>query len=134
MRESTLRKYAKLIVKVGANVKKKQKVVVRADLEIADFVLLVVEEAYKAVQPGVNFDHTANGSGAGITAAIDGNADIGMASREIKQEELDKGLTDQAIAIDGIAVIVSPENGTENLTLEQIRQIFTGEVENWDDL
>ncbi len=99
-----------------------------------DTYMQALEEAYKAVQPGVNFDHTANGSGAGITAAIDGNADIGMASREIKQEELDKGLTDQAIAIDGIAVIVSPENGTENLTLEQIRQIFTGEVENWDDL
>ena len=56
MRESTLRKYAKLIVKVGANVKKKQKVVVRADLEIADFVLLVVEEAYKAGAAQVTVD------------------------------------------------------------------------------
>lgn len=99
-----------------------------------DHYMQMLQEAYKELQPGVNFDHTANGSGAGITAAIDGNADIGMASREIKQEELDEGLTGAAIAIDGIAVIVSPENPTENLTLEQIRQIFTGEIENWDDL
>ncbi|MDD7593058.1 MAG: substrate-binding domain-containing protein [Peptoniphilaceae bacterium] len=93
-----------------------------------------IEEAYKAIHTGVKFDHTANGSGAGIQAAIDDNADIGMASREVKQEELDQGLTAKAIAIDGICVIVAPENGVATLSMDQIKGIFTGEVRNWEDV
>lgn len=93
-----------------------------------------IEEAYQAIHAGVKFDHTANGSGAGIQAAIDDNADIGMASREIKQEELDQGLTGKAIAIDGIAVIVAPDNGVATLSMAQIKGIFTGEVRNWEDV
>lgn len=93
-----------------------------------------IEEAYKALNPQVNFDHTANGSGAGIQAVIDDNADIGMASREIKKEELAKGLTDKQIAIDGIAVVVNKANPIKTLSLEQIKDIFTGQITDWSKL
>lgn len=91
-------------------------------------------EAYKKVQPGVTFDFTSNGSGAGIQAVIDGNANIGMASREIKDEETKAGVEATVIAIDGIAVIVAPDNACENLTLDQVRQIYTGEITDWAKL
>lgn len=91
-------------------------------------------EAYKKVQPGIKFDFTSNGSGAGITSTINDEADLGMASREIKKEELDKGLTAQAIALDGIAVIIHKENPTESLAMGQLKDIFTGKVTQWDEL
>lgn len=99
-----------------------------------DPVMVALEEAYVELNPGVSFDHTANGSGAGMTAAIEGNADIGMASREVKEEELAEGLEAKAIAIDGIAVIVNNENPIEELTTDQIKDIFEGNVVNWEDL
>ncbi|MDD7733043.1 MAG: substrate-binding domain-containing protein [Firmicutes bacterium] len=91
-------------------------------------------EAYKKVQPGVTFDFTSNGSGAGIQAVIDGNANIGMASREIKDEEKKAGVESTVIAIDGIAVIVAPDNACESLTLDQVRQIYTDEITDWANL
>lgn len=91
-------------------------------------------EAYKKVQPGVTFDFTSNGSGAGIQAVIDRNANIGMASREIKDEETKAGVESTVIAIDGIAVIVAPDNACESLTLDQVRQIYTGEITDWANL
>lgn len=91
-------------------------------------------EAYKKVQPKIEFDFTSNGSGAGITSTINDEADLGMASREVKQEELDQGIKAKAIALDGIAVIVNKENPTENLEMSQLKDIFTGEVTNWEDL
>lgn len=91
-------------------------------------------EAYKKVQPKVEFDFTSNGSGAGIKAAIAGESDLGMASREIKPDELSQGIENKVIALDGIAVVVSKENATEDLSMDQIRQIFTGEIKAWDNL
>lgn len=91
-------------------------------------------EAYKKLQLGVTFDFTSNGSGAGIQAVIDGNANIGMASRAIKDEETKAGVEATAIAIDGIAVIVAPDNACESLTLDQVRQIYTGEITDWAKL
>ena len=91
-------------------------------------------EAYKAINPDVTIDIQQTGSGAGITATIDGSCEIGMSSRALKDEELSQGVTEEQIALDGIAVIVNKENGVEDLTAEQIRQIFTGEVTNWADL
>ena len=93
-------------------------------------VMEAIAEAYQEVQPDVSIDITSNGSSAGMTAALDGSADIGMASRELKDEEAAE-LTHQPLAIDGIAVIVNPNNPVEDLTLEEVRQIFTGEEENW---
>lgn len=96
-------------------------------------VMEVLVEEYTTLNPEVTIDITSNGSSAGMTAAMDGSADIGMASRELKDEELEV-LTAEAIAIDGIAVIVNPENTIEDLTMEQVRQIFTGEVTTWDEV
>ncbi|MDW0117891.1 phosphate ABC transporter substrate-binding protein [Sporosarcina thermotolerans] len=74
------------------------------------------------------------GSSAGITNAINGVSEIGMSSRDLKQEEIDKGLKDTVIAYDGIVVVTHPTNKVKNLTLEQVKKIFTGEVTNWKEL
>lgn len=74
------------------------------------------------------------GSGAGITSTIEGACDIGMSSRELKDEELAEGIQETQIAMDGIAVVVNNENTIDNLTSEQIRQIFTGEITDWSQV
>ncbi len=74
------------------------------------------------------------GSSAGITAAIEGAADIGMSSRDLKAEEKEKGLVDTVIALDGIAIIVHPENPIAELTSQQITAIFKGEIKNWSEV
>lgn len=91
-------------------------------------------EAYRAINPDVNIDIQQTGSGAGITATADGTCEIGMSSRALKDEELAQGITEEQIALDGIAVIVNKENGIDSLTSEQIRQIFVGEITNWAEL
>ena len=78
----------------------------------------------------VNYNGT--GSSAGITAAMDGTADIGLASRDLKDEET--GVTQITVAKDGIAIIVNPQNPVADLSVEQIAQIFKGEVTNWSEL
>ena len=91
-------------------------------------------EAYKALNPDVSIDIQQTGSGAGITSATEGTCDIGMSSRELKQEELDAGLTEMKIADDGIAVIVNLENLIENITSDEVMKIYTGEITNWSEL
>lgn len=85
-------------------------------------------------ETGVKVQVQGNGSSAGIKAAQDGSADIGMSSRELKQEELDSGLETQTLALDGIAVIVNTKNPVKNLTVDQISKIFKGEITNWKDV
>ena len=91
-------------------------------------------EAYRAINPDVNIDIQQTGSGAGITATADGTCEIGMSSRALKDEELSQGITEEQIALDGIAVIVNKDNGIEGLTSDQIRQIFVGDITNWAEL
>lgn len=74
------------------------------------------------------------GSSAGITNAISGVSEIGMSSRDLKQEEIDSGLNEIVIAYDGIVIATHPTNKVKNLTMEQVKQIFTGEVTNWKEL
>ena len=97
-------------------------------------VMEVLADEYKALNSGVTIEIQQTGSGAGIQSTIEGVCDIGMASRELEEEEAAEGLTSQAIALDGIAVIVNTENAVEDLTTDQIRQIFVGEITNWGDL
>lgn len=85
-------------------------------------------------ETGVKVQVQGNGSSAGIKAAQDGSADIGMSSRELKQEELDSGLETQTLALDGIAVIVNTNNPVKSLTTDQISKIFKGEITNWKDV
>ncbi|CAG7585771.1 Phosphate-binding protein PstS 2 [Peptoniphilus tyrrelliae] len=89
-------------------------------------------EAYKAKNPKVQIDIQSNGSSAGMTAAMEGTAQLGMASRELKDEEK-KALEFTVIARDGIAVIVNNENSCENLTMDQLKQIFTGKLTDWSE-
>ena len=74
------------------------------------------------------------GSSAGITNAISGVSEIGMSSRDLKEEEVESGLNEVIIAYDGIVVVTHPSNKVKDLTIEQVKQIFTGEVTNWSEL
>ena len=74
------------------------------------------------------------GSSAGITNAISGVSEIGMSSRDLKEEEIASGLNEVIIAYDGIVVVTHPSNKVKDLTMEQVKQIFTGEVTNWNEL
>ncbi|MEH7387504.1 phosphate ABC transporter substrate-binding protein [Bacillus sp. JJ1521] len=74
------------------------------------------------------------GSSAGIQNAISGVSEIGMSSRDLKEEEIASGLTETIIAYDGIVVVTHPSNNVKNLTIEQVKAIFTGEVTNWKEL
>lgn len=91
-------------------------------------------EAYQKVNTGAKIELQENDSTTGMTAAIDGTCDIGMASRELKDSEKSAGLTNQVIALDGIAVIVNNKNSTSNITSEQVKAIFTGETTDWNNV
>lgn len=97
-------------------------------------VMQVLIEAFKEQQPNVTVNYTGSGSGAGVTSAIDGTADLGLASRALKSEEEGKGAQAHIVALDGVAIVVNPENTVEDLTVDQIAQIFKGEITNWKDL
>lgn len=90
-------------------------------------------EAYKAVNPKAQIDLQTSDSTSGMTGAMDGTFAIGMASRELKDEEAAE-LTGTAIALDGIAVVVNPASSIENLTMDQIKGIYTGEITDWADV
>ena len=90
-------------------------------------------EAYKAVNPNAQIDLQTSDSTSGMTGAMDGAFAIGMASRELKDEEAAE-LTGTAIALDGIAVIVNTANTVDNLTMDQIRSIYVGETTDWADV
>lgn len=97
-------------------------------------VMEKLKEAYVAVNPNVDIEIQTSDSTTGMTSAIDGICDIGMASRELKDSETEAGLTGMTIALDGIAVIVNNENPIENLTADQVKSIFTGETTSWADV
>ena len=90
-------------------------------------------EAFKTKE-GIQVEVQGVGSSAGIKAAKEKTADIGMSSRNLKDEEKDFGLTETILAHDGIAVCVNPANGVEDLSMEQIQKIFTGEIKNWKEV
>ncbi|MGD9568984.1 MAG: substrate-binding domain-containing protein [Sedimentibacter sp.] len=92
-----------------------------------------IQEAYKELNPEVTFEMQSNGSSQGIKAAIDGSYDIGMSSRELKEEEAGE-LNRYILAIDGIAVIINNENPTDSLTSQQITSIYTGEITQWSEI
>lgn len=106
------------------------RIVVAGSTSVAP-VMQKLADAYKAINADVTIEIQQTGSGAGITSTTEGACDIGMSSRELKDEEVAKGIKGTTIAMDGIAVIVNNENEVTDLTSEQIRQIFTGEVTQW---
>lgn len=93
-----------------------------------------LKETFEAENKGITVTYNPTGSGTGITAVAEGRCDIGLSSRDLKDEEKAKGLTGTVIAYDGIAIIVNPENTVDDLTIEQIAKIYTGEITNWKEV
>ena len=83
---------------------------------------------------GINFTYNPTGSGSGIKAVQEGRCDIGLSSRDLKDEEKASGLKGTVLAYDGIAIIVNPENPVNDLDLETIAKIYTGEIKNWKEI
>ena len=97
-------------------------------------VMEKLAEAYMALNPDVTVIVQQSDSTTGVTGTIEGTVDLGMASRALKAEEEEQGVVGTTIAMDGIAVIVNLENDTENLTTEQIMNIYTGAITDWSEL
>lgn len=109
------------------------KVVVAGSSSVSP-VIEKLKEAYEAVNKNVTVEVQQSDSTTGVTSAAEGICDIGMASRELKDEEKELGLTATVIAKDGIAVVVNNTNETEDLTSDQVKAVFTGETTEWEDL
>lgn len=93
-----------------------------------------LKEGYMEANPGVTVNVEFTGSGTGIQAAIDGTADIGNSSRELKEEEISAGLVENIVAIDGIAIITNKDVIVEDVTSEELAKIYKGEIKNWKEL
>ena len=97
-------------------------------------VIGALKETFEGENKGVEVTYNPTGSSAGITAVLEGRCDIGLSSRNLKDSEAEQGLTATTLAYDGIAVIINPENTVEDLTVEQIAAIYTGEITNWSEV
>lgn len=90
-------------------------------------------ESYKLVNPNAILEIQQSDSTTGVNSVVEGIADIGMVSREVKDSEIKKGITPLVLAIDGLAVIVNKDNKVENLTKDSVKKIFLGEITKWQD-
>lgn len=97
-------------------------------------VMGVLTEQFTNDNPDVSVTYDPTGSGTGIEAAANGTADIGLSSRALTDEEIASGLVGTEVALDGIAVIVNADSPVADLTVEQIAQIFTGEITDWSEV
>lgn len=97
-------------------------------------VMEKLAEAYKALNSEVTVEVQQSDSTTGVTSSIEGVCDIGMASRDLKDEETAKGAQGQVIAMDGIAVVVNNDNPVDDLTSEQVKDIYVGDTTDWSDL
>ena len=111
----------------------KGKIVVSGSSSVTP-VMEKLKEAYNKINPNVEVEIQQSDSTTGILNAIEGTADIGMASRALEDAELSQGVTETVIALDGIGVIVNKENALSGLTSEQVKAIYTGEITSWDGL
>lgn len=93
-----------------------------------------LKEAYEKINPNANLEILQSDSTTGVTSTIEGIADIGMVSREVKQSELKKGLKAQVLALDGLAVIVHKSNKLDDISKESVKKIFMGKVTDWDEV
>ena len=97
-------------------------------------VIMSLGEAFQADNKGITVGYNPTGSGSGITAVSEGRCDIGLSSRALKDSEVASGLVGTVLAYDGIAVIVNPANTVEDLDIETIAKIYTGEITNWSEV
>jgi phosphate transport system substrate-binding protein len=124
---------------IGAGVAFAENIVIKGSTTVLPIAQATLE-AYMKANPGANISLSGGGSGEGIKAIIDGTADIGNSSREIKKTEIElaksKGVTpvETVVAIDAIVPIVNPRNPVQNLTLDQLSQIYQGKIMNWKEV
>ena len=97
-------------------------------------VIGALGESFMEANKGTTFTYNPTGSGSGIQAVSEGRCDIGLSSRALKDEEKASGLKETTLALDGIAIIVNPENPVSDLDVETIAKIYTGEITNWKDV
>ena len=97
-------------------------------------VIGALGESFMEANSGMTFTYNPTGSGSGIQAVSEGRCDIGLSSRALKDDEKASGLKETIVALDGIAIIVNPQNPVKDLSLEQIAKIYTGEITNWKDV
>ena len=97
-------------------------------------VIGALGESFMEANSGTTFTYNPTGSGSGIQAVSEGRCDIGLSSRALKDDEKASGLKETIVALDGIALIVNPQNPVKDLSLEQIAKIYTGEITNWKDV
>ena len=96
-------------------------------------VIAALTEGFAEVEPGVTVSYDPTGSGAGITGATDKTLDIGLSSRALKDDEKND-VDGTTVALDGIAIIVNKDSKMADLTVDQLKQMFTGEITNWKDV
>ncbi|HFR3343257.1 TPA: extracellular solute-binding protein [Streptococcus suis] len=123
--------YIPVDAKAAYQAKTKSGKVVVAGSSSVNPVMEKLKEAYQAVNPDVTVEIQQSDSSTGVTSAIEGSADIGMASRELKDSESSAGVSATPIAIDGIAVIVNKENPLSGLTVQEVQDIYTGKEAEW---
>ena len=126
-------KYIQVATKSYISSKASGKIVVAGSSSISPVMEKLIE-AYKSENPNAKIELQTSDSTTGVTNAINGTCDIGMASRSLKDSEKSKGVQEVTIAIDGIAVIVNKSNPTENLSKAQVEQIFTGKTLKWNEV
>ena len=97
-------------------------------------IIMDMKSDFEAYNPDVTVNYTGTGSSAGIEDAVNERNDLGASSREVKEEELAEGITSTVFAYDGIAVIVNPGNEIEDLSVEQVMKIYSGEITNWKEV
>ena len=91
-------------------------------------------ESFMAMNKDVKFTYNPTGSGSGIQAVSEGRCDIGLSSRALKDDEKASGLVETVVALDGIAIVVNPENPVSDLDVDTIAKIYTGEITNWSEV
>ena len=91
-------------------------------------------ESFMAMNKDVKFTYNPTGSGSGIQAVSEGRCDIGLSSRALKDDEKASGLVETVVALDGIAIVVNPENPVSDLDIDTLAKIYTGEITNWKDV
>lgn len=113
--------------------KPKGKIVIAGSSSITP-LMEKLKEAYEKINPNLEIQIQESDSTNGVNSVINGIADIGMVSRELKDNELSKGLTPKVLALDGLAVIVNKDNKIDNLSKEQVRDIFMGNITSWEEI
>ncbi len=116
----------------GSNDKDKA-ISISGSTSVEDFMNNTIKPAYED-KTANTIEYQSNGSSAGIKAAQNGTTTFGTSSRDLTKDEVDSGLQQEVLAIDGIAVIVNPANGVSDLTSDQIKDIYTGKITNWKDV